>query len=163
LPPVPARAAGVSGGAHALEFGTGLIEGFYGRAWSDADRLATIDFLADAGYRYHVYAPKSAPVLRRAWRARWAPRPERDMGQLAVHARSRGIEHGVGLSPLGLVESLDAAALRELREKVRYLAGIGARVLCILFDDMPRGVEDLAERQADIVGEAIAAADFRHL
>ena len=148
----------MSPGLRPLEFGVGLIEGFYGRAWSDADRLAMPAFLAGAGYRYHVYAPKSDTILRRAWRERWTAERESHLHAMASRARKHGVAFGVGLSPLGLAEAMDQASLRALREKVAYLAAFDLGILCLLFDDMPRGVDDLAERQAAIVQEVIAAA-----
>ncbi|MFM7489859.1 MAG: beta-N-acetylglucosaminidase domain-containing protein, partial [Actinomycetota bacterium] len=42
----------------------GVIEGFYGPPWSHADRLATIDLLAENGGNWYVWAPKAAPRHR---------------------------------------------------------------------------------------------------
>lgn len=146
-----------------LPWGLGLIEGFYGRAWQAADRLATLGFLARHGYRYYVYAPKSDPILRRAWRERWTRDDEALLRDLARRADAEGILWGVGLSPLGLVEDMGATAMGALRAKIRLLDELGVQVLCILFDDMPRGVEDLAARQCAVVAEVAAVSAARHL
>ena len=46
----------------------GVIEGFYGDPWSQAERLACIDALAQMGADAYVWAPKSEPRHRDAWR-----------------------------------------------------------------------------------------------
>jgi hypothetical protein len=147
----------------ALPWGLGVIEGFYGRPWREQDRVDTLAFLGRAGYRYYVYAPKSDTVLRRNWRDRWDAAAERHLSDLGKAAASEGVVWGVGLSPLGLVEDLGPAALRELRAKLSLIDGIGVELLCVLFDDMPRSVQDLAARQAEVIAEVAAATKARHL
>ena len=46
----------------------GIIEGFYGKPWTWAEREETIAFLAPHGYGFYLYAPKADPYLRRHWR-----------------------------------------------------------------------------------------------
>lgn len=147
----------------ALPWGLGLIEGFYGRAWAEADRLATLAFLARHHYRYYVYAPKSDALLRRDWRGRWSRTAEASLQALAAGAAEHGIVWGVGLSPLGLVEDPSAEALAALRAKIRALDALGVQLLCVLFDDMPRAVEDLAARQCAVVAEIAAVMRAPHL
>ena len=145
-----------------LRFGLGLVEGFYGRQWRDEDRIACLRFIAGAGYRYYLYAPKGDAILRRRWRERWDRKDEARMRSLAACCGGLGLQWGYGLSPLGLVEDPSAANLRRLRDKVRYLEDFGARLLCILFDDMPRNVGALAAAQLDVVAEAMAVSRAEH-
>lgn len=144
-------------------FDLGVIEGFYGRPWGDADRLAMLAFLARCGYTRYVYAPKADGVLRRCWRERWDAAGERRLQAIAERARRAGIGWGVGLSPLGLVEDRGTAGLRAFRDKLAYLDQFGPDVLCVLFDDMPGGLPDLAARQAEVVAEARAVCRAREL
>jgi len=146
-----------------LRFGLGLIEGFYGRSWADADRLDLISFLARRDYKYYVYAPKGDAVLRRDWSGRWDPARESAIRSIARRCQREQIVWGVGLSPLGLVEDGGESALRRLRDKVRYLDDLGVQVLCILFDDMPRSVSDLASAQADVMDAVLAVTQARHV
>lgn len=145
-----------------LPFGLGLVEGFYGRQWRDEDRIACLRFIAGAGYRYYLYAPKGDAVLRRRWSERWDAADERRMRAIAGCCAETGLAWGFGLSPLGLVEDPSPAKLQRLRDKVRYLESFGARIQCILFDDMPRHVNALAAAQLDIVAEVMAASHAEH-
>ena len=147
----------------ALPPGLGLIEGFYGRMWSREDRLLTLDFLGSCGYHHYVYAPKGDASLRRQWRARWDEDTARHVRELAARARAAGLRWGIGLSPLGLVEDFSAAAIADFRSKLRYLDDFAPDLLCLLFDDMPRGVDDMALRQAELARIAAELPRIRHL
>lgn len=147
----------------ALSPGLGLIEGFYGRSWAWSDRLLTQDFLGRCGYRYSVYAPKGDATLRRCWREPWDKDTAAHIRELAERARAAGLRWGLGLSPLGLVEDFSAAAIAEFRAKLQYLGGFGPDLLCLLFDDMPRGVDDMAFRQAELASMALELPGLRHL
>lgn len=146
----------------ALPFATGLVEGFYGRQWSDADRLECLDFIAAIGFRYYIYAPKGDAWLRRRWSERWSPADEARMRAIAARSNRAGLLWGCGLSPLGLVEDGSATALARWRDKLGYLEDFGPQLLCILFDDMPRHIDALAERQAELVAIALETSRARH-
>jgi len=146
-----------------LRFGLGLVEGFYGRQWSDVDRIACLEFIASIGYRYYLYAPKGDTVLRRDWRARWSAVDERRIAEIAACCDRAGLSWGFGLSPLGLVEDPSPANLMLLRKKVRYLERFGGKLHCILFDDMPGRADSLAQRQLDIVTAAVDGCSAEHL
>jgi len=146
-----------------LPFGLGLIEGFYGRPWGAADREAMLGFLGSIGYEYYVYAPKADATLRRGWSERWDPEGERCLQSLARRCHGAGLKWGVGLSPLGLVETLSAPNRRRLREKIRYIDQFSPEILCILFDDMPRAIERLAAGQLAVVEDVLATTRARHV
>ena len=59
----------------------GLIEGFFGRPWSWADRREAVRFLRPHGYSFYIYAPKADPWLRRRWQE---PHPEPELAELAA-------------------------------------------------------------------------------
>ena len=61
----------------------GLIEGFYGRPWPMADRVAAVRALAPHGYGFYLYAPKADALLRRRWREL---HPEAEAAALAAFA-----------------------------------------------------------------------------
>ena len=59
----------------------GVIEGFFGRPWSWAERRDAVAALAPHGYRFYLYAPKADPWLRRRWQE---PHPEPELEELAA-------------------------------------------------------------------------------
>lgn len=132
----------------------GLIEGFFGRPWSWAERRDTVEFLAPHGFGFYLYAPKADPFLRRRWQE---PHPEAELAEMAMLSeacRKAGMRFGVGLSPFELHLGPESDWEKLLHEKLRTLAAVGAEDLAILFDDMRGDVPELAERQARIVSIA---------
>lgn len=134
----------------------GIIEGYFGRAWSWPDRDFVISRLAAAGYRFFHYAPKSDSKLRRNWQALHDDAETAALRKFARHCRSLNVRFGVGLSPYGAHLDFDAAAKAALKAKIMHLDSLGIDDLVILFDDMRGDCHDLAERQADIVAFAVA-------
>ena len=54
----------------------GIIEGFFGRPWSWAERADAVRFLRPHGFSFYLYAPKADPYLRRRWQE---PHPAAEM------------------------------------------------------------------------------------
>jgi hyaluronoglucosaminidase len=137
-------------------FLTGIVEGYYGRQWSNADRRAYARLLPELGLNSYLYCPKGDPYLRRDWQQHWPATAWAELRALAVCYRSSGLNFGVGLSPFALYRDYGPSQRRQLRDKVQQLNALEANLLALLFDDMPGDVTDLAERQAEI------AADVMH-
>jgi len=129
----------------------GLIEGFFGRPWSWADRREAVRFLRPHGYSFYVYAPKADPWLRRRWQE---PHPEAELAELVAlreACRAAGVRFGIGLSPFELHLQAERGWQEKLAAKLAMLAPLKPDDLAILFDDMRGDVPDLAARQAAIV------------
>jgi hypothetical protein len=129
----------------------GVIEGFYGRPWSWAERAANVAFLAPYGYRFYILAPKADPFLRRRWREPHPPAEHAALTALAAHCRDHGVRFGVGLSPFELYRAFDGAAREALAAKLAAFDAMGVEDLAILFDDMRGDIPDLAARQIEIM------------
>jgi hyaluronoglucosaminidase len=130
----------------------GLIEGYYGKAWSWEERADNVAFLAPHGYRFYLYAPKADPWLRLRWSEPHPDREATEIERLAGRCRAQGVRFGVGLSPTSLHLDFGADAKRALAQKLAALDAFGAQDLAVLFDDMRGDVPGLAERQGEIVG-----------
>lgn len=132
-------------------FQLGVIEGFYGRDWSDLDRLELLPWLQKHKYQSYIYAPKSDHYLRSQW-----DQPLLDSGK----HRLRGIQNtasalaltwGIGFSPLGAVHCFDAAAKRKMSDKLKELIEFDIDICAVLFDDMHCATDELAAIQCEIV------------
>ena len=77
----------------------GVIEGFYGPPWSHDARLALVDFLAARQMNAYVYAPKSDPKHREAWRDPYEPADARRFAELTARCRAVGVRFGFAVSP----------------------------------------------------------------
>ena len=125
----------------------GIVEGFFGRPYSWAERGMMADALGPRGFMHWTYAPKADRYLRRDWQI---PHPAQEAEALAafgVHLRARGMAFSVGLSPLGLNEGYDATARATLKQRIGQLCDLGIDALSLLFDDMKGDFPDLAATQ----------------
>ena len=61
------------------EFLSGVIEGFYGKPWTRAERFELFDWMAAWGLNTYVYAPKDDLHHRALWRE---PYSAADAGEL---------------------------------------------------------------------------------
>jgi hyaluronoglucosaminidase len=129
----------------------GVIEGFFGRPWGDAARLAAAPFLRARGFEFYLYAPKTDRYLRRQWREPIPPAELTQLATLAAACRQHGLRIGIGLTPFELHRDYSGAVQQDLRDKVRQLNSIGIDILCVLFDDMHGAVPQLAQLQARAV------------
>ena len=132
---------------------SGVIEGFFGTPWSWADRESCAEFLRRRGFQYYIYAPKSDPFLRKAWREPMPPNLEESLARLSRRCGENGVSFGVGLTPFELYRDYGDEARRDLHNKVRQIDRIGTDLLCILFDDMRGDVAGLAGLQAQIIAD----------
>lgn len=129
----------------------GIIEGYFGRCWSWAERRDVVRCLGAAGYSFFHYAPKIDNFLRRDWQASHAPENWSALHDFAQHCRAIGMRFGVGLTPYGAHLNFDAETKAQLRRKLAALDTLGLDDLAILFDDMRGDVAHLAQRQAEII------------
>jgi hyaluronoglucosaminidase len=139
----------------------GVIEGFFGKTWSDAARLAVLGGSKPFGFDHYIYAPKADAYLRRRWREPMPAEPFERLALLAGSMRAQGIKFGVGFTPFEVHRDYTAKARSALKEKVAQLDEIGIDIFCILFDDM-RGGTDLAERQARLVDDIATSSSAGH-
>lgn len=134
----------------------GIIEAYFGRAWSWEARHAVVDRLTPAGYRFFHYAPKIDARLRREWQRLHDPEEAARIARFAAHCRARGWRFGVGVTPMGCEQGFGSTLREKLRAKLAQIDDWGVDDLVILFDDMRGDLPDLAERQAEICGFAMA-------
>lgn len=134
----------------------GVLEGFYGRPWSQASRLLMAEWLPAIGIDAYLYAPKADAYLRKAWQHAW-PRAEREhLLEVARRCAQSKLLFQVGLSPFELYRDYGRSAKSSLKSKVSEIVDLGVSGLAILFDDMPGDLDSLGLRQAEI------CADIRH-
>ena len=135
------------------DINVGVIEGFFGKPWDWSARHSGIEFLRVYGYQFYIYAPKADPFLRRRWREPMPAETMRQLSALSSLCRKQNITLGIGLTPFEIYLNYDADAKMALRSKVLQLNEIGARVLCVLFDDMRGDVDELPALQSKVISD----------
>lgn len=141
----------------------GAIEGFYGRTWPWGLRRTMVEFLHRQQFNAYIYAPKADRFLRSDWREYYFESDFFELLALRTHCREHSIQFGVGFSPCGLQAAYTAEDRIALEKKFAQLNRLDSDVLCILFDDMPGAITDLAQRQAAITQDIMAMSSARRV
>ncbi|MDD7805494.1 MAG: beta-N-acetylglucosaminidase domain-containing protein [Endozoicomonas sp. (ex Botrylloides leachii)] len=140
-----------------MAFTYGVIEGLYDedKLWSWQTRHEYVDFCANKGFDFFIYAPKNDVFLRERWREPWPETEFNSLKKLSSAFKEKGIRFGVGLTPFD-VKTLDSQTKKDIKAKVKLINDINPTMLSILFDDFSNDVTNLADTQSAIA-EFIAA------
>ncbi len=133
---------------------TGIVEGFFGPAWTTESRVSFADLLSTYGGSFYIYAPKRDAHLRKAWREEWDPAYLKELSYLRDVYQRKQLKFGVALSPFGLGRSISPVDWENLKNKFNLLAELKIDYLGLFFDDMP-STEDLLKVQAEVVKLAL--------
>lgn len=144
----------------------GVIEGFYGHPWSYQARHDFAAFAQQQSLDFYLFAPKSAAFLRKAWRQPWPDEELKQLKDLRQKFALHQVGFGVGFSPFGAAEALTGTDKKALEQDIelalQYLNALELDYLCILFDDMPVHLADLAQRQLALIEQIKQLSNARH-
>jgi protein O-GlcNAcase / histone acetyltransferase len=143
------------------EFLAGVVEGFYGRPWSHAERLHLLNQLAALGLNTYFYAPKNDLKHRAIWRQPYDDAELPPFREIAESCRRRGLNFIYGLSPGLDIGFSNAAERNRIKQRFDQLRGVDVQHFGLLFDDLPgkmsdddrRAYSSLAAAQCDVVNE----------
>jgi len=142
----------------------GIVEGYYGRPWTWAERERVAALLAPRGYAFFLYAPKAATALRRRWREPMTAAELEPIAAFARCCRALGMRFGVGLSPHEFDDTPGGEDWALLARKLATLDdAIAPDELALLFDDIRGDDPRLADRQAAVVAFAADRTRARRL
>lgn len=128
-----------------------MVEGFFGKSWSWESRTQYAQFLSGNGFTTYLYAPKNDDYFRKLWKEPCPTSHLDALTRLATHYKGAGIEFAIGLSPFELYKDFSSAGQDALSRKLEEINTINPDILCILFDDMPGAVDNLADEQLKIM------------
>lgn len=134
----------------------GIIEGFYGRMFSEKGRLALMDFAAGEGYRSYIYAPKGIGRLRTRFKEGLNAEERALLQRTSQHARKCGLNFGIGISPVNLTLSYTEDKTRFEELCLDYVESFELATLAVLFDDVKLQSEDVGLKQAQIMNSLSA-------
>ena len=132
----------------------GIVEGFFGPAWTHESRLSFADFLSKYGGSFYIYAPKRDAHLRKEWREEWDSHYLDQLRSLRDAYHQKTLKFGVALSPFGLGSQVSQEDWTHLQEKFKCLSDLKLDYLGLFFDDMP-STDDLLKVQTSVVKLAL--------
>jgi hyaluronoglucosaminidase len=131
----------------------GIVEGAYGRPWSDDERAAMLRWMARHGMNAYVHAPKDDLYGRTHWRDPYPAAQQAVFDAEVRRARADGVAWIPNISPaLPLIPTVAAPAgapsrdlcfscpgdLQVVRRKFAPFVAAGARAVMVSFDDVSK-------------------------
>lgn len=116
----------------------GVIEGFYGKPWTLAERLDCFRFMAENNYNVYVYAPKDDPYHRVKWAEPYPPSQLEEFQKLVDGANNYGITFTFAISPGLTIDYSSEEHFKQLVDKCSYLIDVGVGAFGLFFDDIPK-------------------------
>ena len=132
----------------------GVIEGFYGTAWTHEYRKDLFAFMGENKMNAYIYAPKDDPKHRAQWRSRYTGAELERMTDLITTANENYVKFIYAISPGGDINlgSGYEADFTKLMAKCEQIYELGCRDFAIFLDDIPT---------LDAKGHAKLLSDFQ--
>jgi protein O-GlcNAcase/histone acetyltransferase len=118
-------------------FLAGVIEGFYGQPWSQAERLELFGQMTAWGLNTYLYAPKDDLKHRALWRKLYSSAETESLRELIHGCQQRKLRFIYALSPGLDIRYSQEADLEQLQRRFDQMLGLGGQNFALLFDDIP--------------------------
>jgi len=137
----------------------GVVEGFYGKAWSHQQRLRGLKLFGDFNMNTYFMAPKDVPWQRFNWRSAFDAQFLELTDELIQAGRLNAIEIAVCVSPGLSVKYSDQEDVLAVVRRYKQLFDLGARHFGLLWDDIAWELSHPEDIET-YVSTAAAHADF---
>lgn len=128
----------------------GVIEGFYGNPWSDADRRSQFDFYGRNKMNVYVYGPKDDPYHRTRWREKYPAAEGAVIQGLAEAARKNHVDFVWAIHTGGSISNSESD-FKAVVSKLENVYSLGVRNFSIFFDDFGGADADLQAAECNYV------------
>jgi protein O-GlcNAcase/histone acetyltransferase len=126
---------------NSAHFLAGVIEGFYGKPWSQAERFELFDWMSRWGLNTYLYAPKDDLKQRVSWREQYSEAECRDFRDLLAATRRQNLRFVYALSPGLDIDYSRAEDCNQIKQRFQQMQQLGCVDFALLFDDIPVGAE----------------------
>ena len=126
----------------------GLVEGYYGNPYSDADRRSLLEFFGRTKMNVYIYGPKDDPYHRDRWREPYPEAEAKRISDLAAAAAAHKVRFVWALHPGGDIQWTDADRKASL-DKLEKMYALGVRAFAIFFDDINGSEQSKGDKQAE--------------
>ncbi len=145
-------------------FRCGVVEGFYGRPWTFAQRHKVVGWLQRFGLNTYLFAPKDDLKHRVLWRQLLDVEEAAAFKKLLAACSKAGVRFIYAIAPgwddhfaKGAARSSKSSATAALKRRFRQLLDLGCRDFAVMFDDVPNlppsELAEIARRHADLANE----------
>jgi hyaluronoglucosaminidase len=114
----------------------GVLEGFYGKPWPDANRIAMIPWMGDLKMNIYLYTPKDDEKLRFGWRVPLSKKELQKVHDLNKMAADHFVKYCWSLSPGVSINFSSTKDMKSAYNKYKSALDQGVRCFTIAFDDV---------------------------
>jgi hyaluronoglucosaminidase len=114
----------------------GTTEGFYGEPWTQADRLAQLDFMGRTKQNEYLYAPGDDPYRQTQWRDPYPAAQRADFRALAARARANHVTLAWAVAPAQAMCMASDDDVKALNRKIDAMWALGVRAFQLQFQDV---------------------------
>ncbi len=118
-------------------FYKGVVEGFYGKPWTNAQRLNMINFMAKTGFNFYLYGPKHDKYHRSRWRIPYPKAKIKHLEKVINKCKKNNIAFCFAISPGISITYSSATDFALLMKKYNSLYDKGVRFFALFLDDIP--------------------------
>lgn len=129
------------------DFLAGVIEGFYGRPWSQAERFELFDQMSRWKLNTYLYAPKDDLKHRAIWREPYTTAEARDLSQLIRRSKHRHVRFIYALSPGLDIRYSKKSDTEQIKKRFGQMQKLGCEHFALLFDDIPDRLDETDIKQ----------------
>ena len=126
----------------------GLVEGYYGNPYSDADRKSLLEFFGRTKMNVYIYGPKDDPYHRNRWREDYPAAEAERLSELAAVASRHKVRFVWAMHPGGDIQWTDADRKASV-DKLEKMYALGIRAFSIFFDDINGAEQSKGDKQAE--------------
>lgn len=128
----------------------GVVEGFYGTPWSQADRLSQLKYYGQIKANTYIYGPKDDPYHSSPnWRKPYPPKEAENIKTLVKAANQNFVDFVWAIHPGKDIQWTDEDQNNVLK-KFESMYDLGVRSFALFFDDIS-GEGTKAEKQAGLL------------
>ncbi|WP_128976385.1 beta-N-acetylglucosaminidase domain-containing protein [Streptomyces roseicoloratus] len=114
----------------------GMTEGFYGRPWTTAERLAQLDFMGRTKQNRYLYAPGDDPYRRALWREPYPAAERAAFRELSARAAANHVTLAWAVAPAQAMCLSSDADVKALTRKIDSMWALGVRAFQLQFQDV---------------------------
>lgn len=131
----------------------GIIEGFYGKFYTQEQREFLFNFQRLHHNSFYIYAPKNDKSLRLNWADNYTKEFLDYLKKQRDECFKNNLDYGVGISPINLSLTYKEN-LKVLLNQIEILIDrVNINILAILFDDIKLQSDDVGKIQAYIINQ----------
>ena len=126
----------------------GLVEGYYGNPYSDADRKSLLEFFGRMKMNIYIYGPKDDPYHRDNWRDEYPADKAEMIRGLAETAAKHKVRFVWAMHPGLDIQWTDEDRAASIN-KLEKMYALGVRAFSIFFDDIEGSEQRKGDKQAE--------------